>query len=61
MQQITTLCLKSFELGLKETNIEKRRKIADLTLSDDEWDRVRLFGNLLGVCVPFTGICILIC
>jgi hypothetical protein len=38
-----------YELGLKETQSEKRRKIADLTLHEDEWDRVRLVCNLLGV------------
>jgi len=39
-----------FELSMRETNAEKRRKIGDLTLTDDEWDRVRLFCNLLQVC-----------
>jgi ABC-type cobalamin transport system ATPase subunit len=34
---------------MRETNAEKRRKIGDLTLTDDEWDRVRLFCNLLQV------------
>jgi hypothetical protein len=38
-----------YELGLKETQADKRRKIADLTLHKDEWDRVRLVCNLLGV------------
>ncbi|PPQ81719.1 hypothetical protein CVT26_007781 [Gymnopilus dilepis] len=36
-----------FELSMKETNAEKRRKIGDLTLSEDEWTHVRLFNNLL--------------
>ena len=40
-----------YELGLKETQSEKRRKIADLTLHEEEWDRVRLVCNLLGVCI----------
>jgi len=38
-----------FELSMRETNAEKRRKIGDLTLTGDEWDRVRLFCNLLQV------------
>jgi len=38
-----------YELSMRETNAEKRRKIGDLTLTDDEWDRVRLFCNLLQV------------
>jgi len=48
-----------YELGLKETNMEKRRKIADLTLSEEEWDHVRLFCNLLAVCVTSLSISIL--
>ena len=39
-----------YELSMRKTNAEKRRKIGDLTLTDDEWDRVRLFCNLLQVC-----------
>jgi hypothetical protein len=38
-----------YELGYKETNLEKRRKIATLTLNEGEWTRVRLFCNLLQV------------
>lgn len=38
-----------YELGLKESNIEKRRKIDSLALHEDEWTRVRLFCNLLQV------------
>lgn len=38
-----------YELGYKETNIEKRRKIDALTLKEGEWTRVRLFCNLLQV------------
>ena len=38
-----------YELGLKESNIEKRRKIDSLALHEDEWMRVRLFCNLLQV------------
>jgi len=38
-----------FELRRKETNTEKRRKIGDLALTEEEWDRVRLFCNLLQV------------
>jgi hypothetical protein len=39
-----------YELSMRETNAEKRRKIGDLTLTNDEWDRIRLFCNLLQVC-----------
>ena len=38
-----------FELRRKETNTEKRRKLGDLALTEEEWDRVRLFCNLLQV------------
>ena len=38
-----------YELGLKESNIEKRRKIDSLALHEDEWTRVHLFCNLLQV------------
>ena len=38
-----------YELGLKESNIEKRCKIDSLALHEDEWMRVRLFCNLLQV------------
>lgn len=31
----------------KDMNTETRRKIRDLTLSESEWTRVRLFNNLL--------------
>jgi len=46
-------CLDDFvyELSMKETNAEKRRKLGDLTLTEEEWDRVRLFCNLLQVCI----------
>ena len=37
------------ELGLKENNSEKRRKITALALSNEEWTRVRLFCNILQV------------
>ena len=37
------------ELRRRETNTEKRRKLADLALTEEEWDRVRLFCNLLQV------------
>lgn len=37
------------ELGLKESNAEKRRKITALALHEDEWTRVRLFCNILQV------------
>ena len=38
-----------YELGLKESNIEKRRKIDSLALHKDEWMQVHLFCNLLRV------------
>jgi hypothetical protein len=37
------------DLGLKETNTEKRRKITALALDEEEWTRVRLFCNVLQV------------
>jgi hypothetical protein len=37
------------ELGLKESNAEKRRKITALALHEEEWTRVRLFCNILQV------------
>lgn len=40
-----------YELSRKETNAEKRRKLGDLTLTEEEWDRVRLFCNLLQVSI----------
>ena len=36
-----------YELSMRETNAEKHRKIGDLTLTNNEWDRIRLFCNLL--------------
>ena len=39
------------ELRLRETNPDKRRKIAALALDEDEWTRVRLFSNILQVCL----------
>ena len=44
---------------MRETNAEKRRKIGDLTLTDDEWDRVRLFCNLLQVCIVMSVLLLL--
>ena len=38
-----------YALRRKETSAEKRRKIGDLALSEEEWNRVRLFCNLLQV------------
>lgn len=38
-----------FALRRKETSAEKRRKLGDLALSEEEWNRVRLFCNLLQV------------
>ena len=36
-------------MGYKEENVEKRRKIDALTLSDAEWKRVEVFEKLLNV------------
>jgi hypothetical protein len=38
-----------YELGYKENNLEKRRKIIALTLNEGEWLCVRLFCNILQV------------
>jgi hypothetical protein len=34
-------------MGLKEPNLEKRKKIGELELRDNEWERVKLFLDLL--------------
>ena len=38
-------------LGVKEVNADKRRKISALALHDKEWTHIRLFCNILQVCV----------
>jgi hypothetical protein len=38
-------------IGAKETTADKRCKTSALTLDDEEWTRVRLFCNILQVCV----------
>ena len=38
-----------YELGLREANLVKRAKIDQLTLHEDEWDRITLFTSLLAV------------
>ena len=38
-----------YELGVREENLRKRKKIDSLKLSEEEWIRVRLFCNLLSV------------
>jgi hypothetical protein len=45
------------ELRLRETNPEKRHKIAALALDKEEWMRVRLFSNILQVhlCIPVSN------
>lgn len=48
-----------YRLSMKETNNEKRRRIGDLTLSGDEWKRVRLFNNLLEVENKSISLCLL--
>jgi hypothetical protein len=40
-----------YELGRKETNAEKRRKLTSLALNEDEWTQVCLFCNILQVSV----------
>jgi hypothetical protein len=40
-----------YDLGLKEDNLEKRRKIDALQLNEEEWGRVGLFCDLLGVSI----------
>ena len=40
-----------YEMGLKESNLEKRKKIGELELWDNEWERVKLFLDLLAVCI----------
>jgi hypothetical protein len=44
-----------YDLGLKESNLEKWHKITTLALHEDEWMRVRLFCNILQVS-PFVYI-----
>jgi hypothetical protein len=38
-----------YEIGREEKDLAKRQKIDDLRLSDDEWERVQLFNDLLAV------------
>ena len=38
-----------YELGEKEENLVKRKKIDALQLSSEEWEHVRMFCDLLGV------------
>lgn len=45
-----------YDLGLKEDNLEKRRKIDALRLNEEEWDRVGLFCDLLGVSVILSNL-----
>ena len=40
-------------MGLKEPNLEKRKKIGELELRDNEWERVKLFLDLLAVSTTF--------
>jgi hypothetical protein len=40
-----------YEMGLKEPNLDKRKKIGELELRNDEWDCVKLFLDLLAVCI----------
>ena len=36
-------------MGLEEKSLEKRKKLDQLQLSDDEWEQLDLFANLLAV------------
>jgi len=36
---------------MKESNAEKWHRLGNLTLSEEEWTNVRLFNNLLDVCI----------
>jgi len=49
----TTQVVNEFiiKVGLKEVNSEKHSRVTDLALSEEEWERVRLFCNLLQVCI----------
>ena len=38
-------------MGLKETNLEKCKKIGELELRKDEWEHVKLFLDLLAMSV----------
>ena len=38
-----------YELGLQADSIAKRKKIDDLKLSEEEWERIKLFTSLLTV------------
>lgn len=51
LQQVDSFVYK---LSIKETNMEKRRKIRDLTLTEEEWTCIRLFNNLLDVSLSFS-------
>ena len=48
MQYINTFI---YELGLKEPNLDKRKKIGELELWNNEWERVKLFLDLLAVSI----------
>lgn len=38
-----------YEMGREEKDLTKRQKIDQLQLMDDEWERLGLFNDLLGV------------
>lgn len=48
-----------YEMGLKEPNLEKWKKIGELELWDNEWERVKLFFDLLAVCICHGALCIM--
>lgn len=41
-----------YEIGAQETSLEKRVKLDRLKLTAEEWERLDLFANLLGVSLP---------
>lgn len=40
-------------MGREEKDLTKRHKLDRLQLVDDEWERLGLFNDLLGVCHVF--------
>ena len=49
LQYVNTLV---YEMGLEEKNLKKRQKLNQLRLSQEEWERLDLFANLLAVRLP---------
>ena len=42
-----------YEIAREESDLEKRRKIDALKLTEEEWKRVKLFMDLLRVCFNY--------